>query len=147
MEMSLEQFFNHLVQYPVLGIIVLLVILVTVVAGATDAPVAIATAIATRCMNPTSALILAAVANFLGLFLMSFVSTSVAETMFNMVKFDVGDAHIALLALMASLIASIAWGTFCWFCGIPASKSHSLIAGITGGAIALNGIDGVVFSE
>ena len=31
--------------------------------------------------------------------------------------------------------------------GIPASKSHSLIAGITGGAIALNGMDGVVISE
>ena len=31
--------------------------------------------------------------------------------------------------------------------GIPASKSHSLIDGITGGAIALNGMDGVVISE
>ena len=31
--------------------------------------------------------------------------------------------------------------------GIPASKSHSLIAGITGGAIALNGMDGVIISE
>ena len=31
--------------------------------------------------------------------------------------------------------------------GIPASKSHSLIAGITGGAIALNGFDGVVVGE
>ena len=31
--------------------------------------------------------------------------------------------------------------------GIPASKSHSLIAGITGGAIALNGMDGVIIPE
>ena len=32
----------------------------------------------------------------------------------------------------------------CWIFGIPCSKSHSLIAGITGGAIALNGWAGVV---
>lgn len=133
--------------YPTLGIILALVILVTIVSGATDAPNAIATAVSTRCMKPGTALGVAAIANFVGMIGMTYISSEVAATMFNMVNFDSGDAHVALMALMAAMIASIGWGAFCWVLGIPASKSHSLIAGITGGAIALNGFDGVVIGE
>jgi len=129
-----------------LAVIIVLVIAVTIVSGATDAPNAIATAVSTRCLKPGTALVIAAICNFLGIFLMSFITTSVADTMFNMVDFS-GDAHTALMALVAAMVASIFWGAFCWFKGIPASKSHSLIAGITGGAIALNGWGGVVPSE
>ena len=132
--------------YPSLGVILVLVILVTIVSGATDAPNAIATAVSTRCMKSSTALALAAVFNFIGLMGMTYISTAVADTMFNMVDFS-GDTHIALMALMAAMIGSILWGVFCWFKGIPASKSHSLIAGITGGAIALNGWSGVVIGE
>ena len=63
--------------------------------------------------------------------------------MFGMVDFS-GDTNAALLALVAAMIGAIAWGIVCWIFGIPCSKSHSLIAGITGGAIALNGWAGVV---
>lgn len=138
---------NMIPTYPALGVILVLVILVTLVSGATDAPNAIATAVSTRCIKPGKALIMAAICNFVGLIVISFLSTSVAETMFNMVNFSSDTPHMALAALEAAMISSILWGTFCWFLGIPASKSHSLIAGITGGAIALNGIDGVVVGE
>ncbi|MDO5329616.1 MAG: inorganic phosphate transporter [Coriobacteriia bacterium] len=138
---------GQLATYPTLGVILVLVMLVTIISGATDAPNAIATAVSTRCMKPGTALIVAAICNFVGMIVMTFISTSVAETMFNMVNFTSADAHVSLLALMAAMIASIFWGTLCWFLGIPASKSHSLIAGITGGAIALNGFEGVVIGE
>ena len=36
---------------------------------------------------------------------------------------------------LGAMIGAIIWGIFCWWRGIPASKSHSLIAGITGGAM------------
>ena len=45
------------------------------------------------------------------------------------------------------MIGAILWGIACWYFGIPCSKSHSLIAGITGGAIAMNGWAGVVPAE
>ena len=128
-----------------LGILAL-VIGVTIISGATDAPNAIASAVSTRCLTPGAALALAAVFNFVGLVGMTYISTAVAHTMFNMVDFS-GNTHQALLALIAAMIGSIGWGVFCWFWGIPASKSHSLIAGVTGGAIALNGLAGVVLSE
>ena len=146
MELTLSMFMAQAGDHPALIVILLLVIGVTVVSGATDAPNAIASAVSTRCLSPGAALALAAVFNFVGLVGMTYVSTAVAHTMFNMVNFS-GNTHQALMALIAAMIGSIGWGVFCWFRGIPASKSHSLIAGVTGGAIARNGRAGVVASE
>lgn len=146
MDLSLAAFIGQVAAYPSLAVIIVLVLAVTVVSGATDAPNAIATAVSTRCLTPAQALTLAAVFNFVGIVGMTYISTAVAHTMFNMVNFS-GDTHMALLALVAAMIGSIIWGVLCWFLGIPASKSHSLIAGITGGAIAMNGWAGVVPSE
>jgi len=146
MSLTLSVFFEQMAAYPALGVIIVLVLGVTIVSGATDAPNAIATAVSTRCLSINQALVIAAIFNFVGLVGMTYISTAVAHTMFSMVDFS-GDTHMALMALMAAMIGSIAWGIFCWFFGIPASKSHSLIAGITGGAIALNGWSGVVIGE
>ena len=146
MELTLSVFMAQAGGHPALLIILALVIGVTVVSGATDAPNAIASAVSTRCLKPGTALALAAIFNFVCLVGMTYVSTAVAHTMFNMVNFS-GNTHQALMALIAAMIGSIGWGIFCWFRGIPASKSHSLIAGVTGGAIALNGVAGVVLSE
>lgn len=146
MALTFASFLEQAAAYPVLYVILVLVIGVTVVSGATDAPNAIATAVSTRCLSPNVAIALAAVFNFVGLVGMTYISTSVAETMFGMVDFS-GNTDAALMALVAAMIGSIFWGAFCWVFGIPCSKSHSLIAGITGGAIALNGWAGVVPSE
>ena len=107
MSISFFEFLGQVNSYPVLGVLALLVILVTIVAGATDAPVAIATAVATRCMAPGFALVLAAIFNLVGIIGMSFISTSVAHTMFSMVDFSGQSTHIALMALLAAMIASI----------------------------------------
>ena len=55
-----------------------------------------------------------------------------------MVNFG-GDSHQALTALMAAMVAIIVWGVAAWWFGIPTSQSHSLIAGLTGAAIAVQG--------
>ena len=131
---------------PSLAVILVLVMGVTAVSGATDAPNAVAVAVSTRSIKPNTALVLAAIFDCIGLVLFSFISTAVAHTMFAMVDFS-GDTHAALHALMAAMIGAILWGVFCWWRGIPISKSHALIAGITGGAIAMNGWAGVVPGE
>ncbi|MCD8200389.1 MAG: inorganic phosphate transporter [Coriobacteriaceae bacterium] len=146
MTLTFGAFIGQVLANPVLIIILLLVLGVTIISGATDAANAIAVSISTRAISPNIAIAMAAVCNFVGLIVMTYITTAVAETMFNMVDFS-GDTHAALLSLCAAMVAAIAWGIFCWIMGIPASKSHSLIAGITGGAIALNGLGGVVVSE
>ena len=132
--------------YPSLIVIMVLVVLVAIVSGATDAPNTIACAVSTRCLTPGQGLVLVTIFNFVGLIGMSYISSAVAHTMFGMVDFT-GDSHKALLALEAAMIASIVWGGACWFLGIPASKSHSIIAGLTGGAVALNGWSAIIWGE
>lgn len=146
MALTLSAFLAQAAANPVLIIIIIFVLGVTVISGVTDAPNAIATAVSTRCLPPNVAIALAAVFNFVGLVGMTYISTAVAHTMFGMVDFG-ADTHAALLALMAAMLGAIIWGAFCWFLGIPASKSHMLIAGVTGGAIACSGISGVVPAE
>ena len=136
MEASIFAVLSAVASDPILGLIILLCLGATIVNGATDAPNAIATVVGTRAMSPTAAIVMAAVCNFIGLVLITAVSTAVASTIFGMVDFG-GDNHAALVALAAAMVAIIVWGVVAWAFGIPTSQSHSLIAGITGAAIAL----------
>ena len=111
---------------------------VILVNGWTDAPNAIATCVVTRCMSARAAILMAAVFNFLGVFVMTKINSTVAETITKMVDFG-SDSHEAIVALSAALFAIVVWATLAWFFGIPTSESHALIAGLTGGAIALHG--------
>lgn len=131
---------------PMLGVIVVLCIGATMVNGATDAPNAIATVVGTRAMSAGRAIAMAAICNFIGLVGITAISTAVAGTIFGMVDFG-GDNHAALVALAAAMVAIIVWGVAAWALGIPTSQSHSLIAGITGAAIALQGGLGGINAE
>ena len=146
MEASIFAVLSTVASDPILGLIILLCLGATIVNGATDAPNAIATVVGTRAMSPTAAIAMAAVGNFVGLVLITSVSTAVASTIFGMVDFG-GDNHAALVALAAAMVAIIVWGVVAWAFGIPTSQSHSLIAGITGAAIALQGGLGGVNAE
>ena len=146
MEANIFAVLSAVASDPILGLIILLCLGATIVNGATDAPNAIATVVGTRAMGPTAAIVMAAVCNFIGLVLITAVSTAVASTIFGMVDFG-GDNHAALVALAAAMVAIIVWGVVAWAFGIPTSQSHSLIAGITGAAIALQGGLGGVNAE
>lgn len=143
MEVSLAQFLDQVSTNPIMAISVLLTLGVIFVNGWTDAPNAIATCISTRCMNVRPAIIMSAVFNFLGVLIMTSINSSVASTISNMVDFG-GDTHEALIALCAALFSIVVYSVGASFFGIPTSESHSLIAGLTGAALAIqNGLDGV----
>ncbi len=147
MELELSFFLNELITSPMFLFVAILNIGVIIVNGATDAPNAIATAVSTRAMKPRHAIIMAAICNFVGLLVISLISPAVAQTIFNMVDFGT-DAHSALVTLMAAMVSIIVWGATAWWFGIPTSQSHSLIAGLTGAAIALMGsLDAINWSE
>ncbi len=119
-------------------ITVILTLAVIFVNGWTDSPNAIASCVSTRAIHPRKAILMAAVFDFLGVVVMTAFNAKVAETIYNMVDFG-GDAHSALVALCAAMVAIVTWAVAAWFFGIPTSESHALIAGITGAAIALHG--------
>lgn len=89
---------------------------------------------------------MAAVFNFLGVFVMTLLSNAVAMTIYNMVDFG-NNPKNALIALCAALFAIVVWATAAWAFGIPTSESHALIAGISGAAIAIQGGQGINGSE
>lgn len=123
---------------PALVVTTILTLGVVLVNGWTDAPNAIATCVSTRSMGPRAAVLMAAIFNFFGVFVMTMVNATVAQTIYKMVDFG-GDSQEALVALCAALFAIVLWATAAWWFGIPTSESHALIAGISGAAIALQG--------
>ena len=147
MEMTFINFWQEIVRNPMLFITVLLTLGVIFVNGWTDAPNAIATCVATRCMPVRAAIMMSAVFNFLGVFVMTQINSSVASTISSMVDF--GDhTNEALIALCAALLSIVIYSTAASFFGIPTSESHSLIAGLSGAAIAIqHGVSGINFDE
>ncbi len=130
-----------------LFVTVTLVMGVIFVNGWTDAPNAIATAVSTRVLKPNVAIWIAVVMNFLGALGMTFLNAQVAETISNIVSFDAQGTQAAQIALAASLFAIVVWSVAAWYFGIPTSESHSLIAGLTGSAMALGGLSAVNSTE
>ena len=146
MGISLASFLQQVTSNPVLAITVALTLGVIFVNGWTDAPNAIATCVTTRCMRVRSAIIMSAICNFFGVLIMTHINASVASTISNMVDFG-GDTTMALVALCAALFSIVVYSVGASIFGIPTSESHSLIAGLTGAAIALGGAGGVNMNE
>ena len=147
MEITFIDFINNLISTPSLLITTILISGVMFINGCSDVPNAVATCVATRSLTPKKALVLAAVFNFLGVLILTFISSKVAETVFNIVNFE-SDASSNLITLCSALIGIVLWCLMAWRFGIPTSQSHALIAGISGAAIALQGnLSGINFEE
>ena len=170
MDLSLSYFLQEMTGSPILMITMLLTLGVIFVNGWTDAPNAIATCVTTRCMNVRSAIWMSAAFNFLGVFVMTQINSSVASTISNMVDFGsntryalialcaalisiviysvTASTRYALIALCAALISIVIYSVTASVFGIPTSESHSLIAGLSGAAIAIQqGLDGINMQE
>ena len=119
----------------------LLTLGVLLVNGWTDAPNAIATAVASGALPFSAAAALAAVCDLLGALLAAALFPAVTETVLDLARFG-GDRQTALWALCAALGAVVLWSTAAWVFGLPTSESHGLLAGLTGAALALE--DGAV---
>jgi inorganic phosphate transporter, PiT family len=143
MTITFTDFIARFTSSPALMVTVALTLGVILVNGWTDAPNAIATCISTRSIAPRPAIIMAAGFNFLGVFVMTLLNATVAQTIYNMVNFG-SNAGDATIALCAGMFAIVLWATIAWYFGIPTSESHALIAGISGAAVAIqNGFAGI----
>lgn len=147
MDVSFSYFLQQVTESPVLALTVILTLGVIFVNGWTDAPNAIATCVTTRCLGARAAIMTSAVFNFLGVLIMTQINSSVASTISNMVDFG-GNTHQAQVALCAALFSIVVYSVTASRFGIPTSESHSLIAGLSGAAIAIqSGVGGINASE
>lgn len=138
MPLSFFEFVLKTIEQPVLALTVCLTLSVLLVNGWTDAPNSIAGVVATGTLSFRHAVWMAAVFNFLGVFCVTSVSTSVAETVYSIASFR-NHSSDALTALCAAMTAIVLWAAAAWRFGIPTSESHALVAGISGSAIAFEG--------
>jgi len=113
----------------------LLVLAVIFVNGWTDAPNAIATAVGSGALSFRRGVALAAACNFAGAALACLCFPAVADTMGDLVAFN--DPRGAVAALNAALLSIVLWSVAAWRAGLPTSESHALLAGLSGGAVAL----------
>ncbi len=119
------------------GVLFLVVIVVAIALvfdftnGFHDAANAIATSVATRALTPRTALLMAAVMNFIG----AMLGTGVAETIGSGIV-DPPEGFNGLIVVLAGLVGAIAWNLTTWWLGLPSSSSHALIGGLTGAGLA-----------
>ena len=127
--------------------LILLVVLALAVAfdyinGFHDTANAIATSVSTRALKPQYAIVMSAIANFVG----ALTGTAVATT----ISSGLIDTRVESQVVVAgALIGAIIWNLLTWWLGIPSSSSHALIGGLLGSSAVASGfatwkIDGIV---
>jgi len=107
--------------------------------GFNDAANSVATVIGTRVLKPLHAVLLSAVANFVGPFVFG---VAVAATI---AKGIVSPEDITIFIIIGGLSGAITWSVACTYLGLPISNSHSLIGGIVGAGIAGLGFESLVY--
>src|SRR5436309_1307398 len=114
---------------PLLVLVVLLALVFDYINGFHDTANAVATVVSTNVLPGRTAVLLAALFNFIG----AFVGVGVAKT----IGADITNpADITQTVIAAALLGAILWNLLTWYYGIPSSSSHALIGGIIGGALA-----------
>ena len=101
--------------------------------GFHDAANSIATVVSTRVLKPYQAVALAAVFNFVAVFVFHL---SVASTVG---KGIIDQGIVDHYVVLGALVGAISWNVITWYYGIPSSSSHALIGGLVGAGVAKAG--------
>jgi PiT family inorganic phosphate transporter len=113
--------------------VVVMAIVFDYINGFHDAANAIATVVSTGVLPIRTAVLIAAVLNFVG----AMAGTAVAKTI------ATGFADPAIVTqsvVLAALIGASAWNLITWWFGIPSSSSHALVGGLAGAVVSHAGL-------
>lgn len=114
-----------------LVIVVIAALVFDYINGFHDAANAIATVVSTGVLPLRTAILMAAVMNFVG----AFMGLKVADTVARMV-----DPHaVSQVMVIAGVTGAIVWNLITWWFGIPSSSSHALMGGVVGASVAKTG--------
>lgn len=103
--------------------------------GFHDAANSIATAVSTRILKPSHAVLWAAFFNFIAFI---FFETKVANTIG---KGLIDPSIVDETLIFSVLFGAIFWNLLTWHQGIPSSSSHALVGGLVGAGIAKSGFE------
>ncbi len=97
--------------------------------GFHDAANAVATVVSTGVLPLRTAILLAALLNFVG----ALTGTAVAATIG---KGLIEPGAVTQVVVLSALLGAIVWNLVTWYFGIPSSSSHALVGGLVGSATA-----------
>lgn len=110
--------------------------------GFHDTANAIATSVSTRALPPRTAVLMAAIMNFIGAITFVGVAKAIAKDIVDPFSLSTPETPmIGSVVILAALCAAITWNLLTWYYGIPSSSSHTLIGSIAGAAIAAAGFN------
>jgi PiT family inorganic phosphate transporter len=115
---------------PIIIAIVILALVYAFLNGRNDSSSIVATMIASRARSPRAALLITAVAEFLGPFIFG---VAVAKTIGRSL---VQPAVISSTVILAAMLSAVAWNLMTGYVGLPSSSSHALVGGLIG-AVAM----------
>ena len=122
----------------VLGLLVALALLFDFMNGFHDAANAIATVVSTGVLKPQTAVAMAAVFNFIAIFIFGLgVAATVGK---GTILPEVVDQYV----IFGALVGAIFWNVITWYYGIPSSSSHALVGGLVGAAVAKSGTSALI---
>ena len=107
--------------------------------GFHDAANVVSTVIATKVLAPVSAIVMAAVLNFIGATQISGVAQTVASGL-------VHAQETSQLVVLSAVIGAIVWNLLTWFYRIPSSSSYALIGGLLGSAWIHEGVHIIIWN-
>lgn len=125
-------------------VVILTALVFEYINGFHDTANSIATVVATKVLNPTQAVALAAGMNLIG----ALAGTAVAKTISSGL-IDAEVVEITSQLIICALSGGIIWNLITWWFGLPSSSSHALIGGLCGAALAAsdNSFDALIWSR
>ena len=122
-----------------LVLVIVTAIIFDYINGFHDAANAIATVVSTGVLPVRTAVLMAAILNFVG----ALTGTAVAKT----IAGGFADAAmVTQVTVLATLLGACLWNLLTWWLGIPSSSSHALIGGLAGSVVARGGFSAFSWS-
>ncbi|MGQ9523632.1 MAG: anion permease [Armatimonadota bacterium] len=100
--------------------------------GFHDSANAIATSVLTRALSIRSAVLVAALQNFIGAVIWTGVATTIGKGI-------VDPTTVTQTVVLSAVTAATMWNLITWYFGLPSSSSHALIGGVVGAVLAYKG--------
>nr|WP_272902371.1 inorganic phosphate transporter [Brevibacterium daeguense] len=99
--------------------------------GFHDASLTVGNSVVTRALTPRTALLLAAVFNFIGALLGQSIAEVVVE---DVLEFPSAHSEI-LLVIFAGVLGGLIWNVLTYLAALPASSTHCLLGGLIGAGV------------
>ncbi len=123
------------------GILIAIILIFDFINGFHDTANQVSSAIGAKALKPRDAVLLAAIINFAGPFVLGLAVANTIGKIADAKALQSLSIDFALTVIGCAILAAIAWNLITWRKGIPSSSSHALVGGVVGAVIVAIGVE------